>query len=190
MVTFNTNRNNIEPMFWGITLVMVVVVCLFATRAFQFGKRFKFAINNSLSNRSACFYSIRMIGFILACMFKLIHLALFALVEPFRASLAFFTLLITFLNSFAFFGASILLSCVVMARFTMCITTIFASFIYIVIRQWKILLTICAGLCYNLLRHGSFSFLKRLCLGPVADYTSVAGSFYNNHQMRRCQIFL
>jgi len=204
-VAFPTNRNNVKPMLRGITLMMMILFCLFATGAFQgvgsrqFTNFDGFANSRTGFNLFGAFFSLPVSD---GCF------SLCALEITVFCSVAFFTLLITFLLNFKLFafgvsfccGLALFCSIVTKISFAMryfaffCLAIFFYAFqvayfafipmsiltvlILVKLRKWLCLLANSAGFRYGLLRHNQL-LGSWLCSEPIAEPISVLGSLYN-----------
>lgn len=165
----NTNRNNIKPMFFRITFMVMIFRCLFyAKKTFKFSCGKKITLLNTAKNGSSCepFFRIYFVGLLI-----ILRIALFC----------FNTIIIRYFRRFSFKHTNIamhpskLVSSI--ALFANRTQTVFVSGTSIKLVYVFDLLTVRALSCYSYFRHIRFLF-KRVCLEPIAGYIPVVGLFY------------
>ena len=201
----DTNRNNIKPVLFIVAEIVVVLLCLFATRTSQGFNGLHFIGDNSMIDSIFCFVLFRMSdvisfynGFEFVCFSKscYLSLALFRLGITFLSSshgqpIAFGLLVFTFYGPAVFavpifspncrlqhsaFVSSLVFSA---ANFTLRIVTVFSCAGFVKARKMFGFLASGTSFCYNRLRHGFCSFnSEKLCLEPLqAQY--LCGSLYS-----------
>ena len=175
-MTRNTNSNNIKPMFLGIAFVMMVLLCLITTGAFENCDTWNFACFNSIVYGTICFHAF-WITLILSKIFSLaFSFTLFALHIALASYFAFFSFVITLINGSVNFFAFFALLIAFHAILAMITITIFLSAIFMKFRNWFDLFASRTSFCYDCVIHRLF-LNKRLCLGHL-QANPVFGSFY------------
>ena len=160
-MAISTNRNNIKPMFWFITVPVMVLLCLCGTvMALQGIRTGQFADSDSLICAPSCFYVFGMPNTIM-------------FVADFPCDFAFFALCVGFLIGFALLSLSIRIS----ARFTTTLETTFSIFAFVKFRKWFDFFAFGTSFGYNWFSHSLFLY-KRLRLEPVVGHLPIAGSLY------------
>ena len=135
-MTNPANRNNIEPMFFGVTIVVVILFCLFGTtRTFQRCRRWYFASINSISNGRCSKSLIGVTQAIPFCFQMFICLEFVCLTIQFFGNFTFFALPITFFaqlcGKFTFFCLVIMLLVLSIAFFAIILKAIFADVMFV-----------------------------------------------------------
>ena len=182
-MTRATNRNYIEPMFWFIAFMVMIVLCLLTTRTHQRHRPwhslgFYSIINNAFG---LCLYlvflSILFLGiFIFICLAipfcgqTTSPFPLFCFIVFFARLLAFFSLVIFVLLDFS-------------TQLTIRKKPAFRFFIPRKFQNRFSFFAFGTLFCYDLFRHNCFSN-KQLCLEPVARHNLAVGSFYFSRKMR------
>ncbi len=188
-MTSSANRNNIEPMFGFMALIMVVVLCLLSARTYHSFYQFYFSCQNSIMYSIYCFVILRK-----------------TLFPPFVASIignhTFFALMIAFFSGFSFFAFLIstsggfifwFLVKFFYARFTVTAKAIEITFVFVELGSWMKFLASRTLFCYDCFRHGFF-LIKKLCLEPLQTQY-LCGSLYStpyqqkyNKKIKNCEI--
>lgn len=181
----NTNRNNIKPMLTGISLMVMILFCLFATRAFINMGWLHFTQGDRVAYSAAGLTFLAVFNIIsFATLFVFFRFQVF-LAGSFLRGLTFFTLpkSFTFL-SFAIFSHICKLIFLRLISFAVCFATILTMIpktiprVLILVKFRKVLdyFAFRASFCYGLIRHGFFLH-EKLCLEPLqAQY--LCGSLY------------
>ncbi len=196
-MTFYTNRNNIEPMFFGVTFPVMIffgwVGTIMALQSIRMGQ-FAYAnsVINSISSVDFRLVFLTVSAFALYAFFSLEISCIAKIVNYFTLFrlavflVSFFTFIALFIFSVAtgmylsaFFGLLELFLVRFVAVFTKALKSIFCLSVFVVLRNWFNLLAMRATLCLNCLRHNQF-LTNWLCLGPVSRPILVSGSFYYN----------
>lgn len=171
IVTFKTKWNNIKPMLWSITFVMMIMSCCFATFTFQSSDFRQTSFNNSVSNCRNCFslFALTVSSF---CCFTLFGFPVMFLV--------------TFLSKLTFFRLAVFFA----TQFTVIIVTVFTNTTFVKLRQRFNFLAFGTLFRYDLVSHNRF-LNKRFWLEPLfASYTLASGSLYINQSERDVNNFL
>ena len=173
-MTLITYRNNIKPMLFGIAIVVVVMLCLFATRT-SFGSN----LGQSTSLDSNC-YSLtsHFLFWMLRYILLFCEFAFFALPVFLGRQFPFCTCVPLGPDKFALCALAVFSkgfkdTCVSFSRFWIFPATYFTRraqrvrFVIILakLRSRLNFLALRALFCYDLLRHG-FSLIKKLCFEP------------------------
>lgn len=153
-MTRNTNSDNIKSMFWCIA-GMMIVFCLFTTRALQSIDWRNFAISDGVV------YSI--FGFMLCWMANAIFLY------------------VAFLVCFATFCLAMFLTIFQTANLAIVLVAVICTTVFVKFRKWFDLLASRTIFCYNRFSHFCFSS-KRDWLEPVAAHTAVGSSYYTTNR--------
>lgn len=183
-MTRSAYRNNIKPMLFSVTFVVMIVLCLFATRTSKVIGTSQFTISDSVVN---CIYSLNL-QFILSlilfsvstyCFFPFFSLGIFFAMVIVQLS-SFFGLRIFFVSAtmclLAFFCLGIFLYSFATAGFTGRMKVIFGRFIFIKFR-WRLkFFASTTSFRYDYFRR-NLSPVK-IMLEPVVGYTPAVGSFY------------
>lgn len=175
-MTFYTDRNNVQPMFFGIAIVVVIILCLcWTVVALQgIGPR-QFAISDSVINSIVSFSASRVSSVVFFKISSSIDSTFFAVSITFLTDTAFLALSITFLNGLAFLGLTIKF----LAGFTSMVKSIFSTTIFMKFRDRFNLFAFVTSFCYDCFRHSRFSLnVKRFMLEPVEGYAPSVGSLY------------
>ena len=182
-MTFSTNRLNIEPVFYCISKMMMIMLCLFPTYpAMIHPCRKKLSMRYRIANRIVGLESFWMRCVVFFHTITIISFTIFGQ-TPFLISfsagmLSFFALgifLVTFFSDmFPFFGSSVFSAGIVFAFPT--ISTPFSKF-----RQWFNRFAFRALLCYDVFSH-DFTSLK-LWLKPFSGLIPAYGLFYYSNSM-------
>lgn len=181
-MTFNTNRNNIKPMFFGVAFVVVVLFCLFrAIMAFQgIGAR-QLAIPYSIIDSVSSLIAIGIFCLATLCSKFAYKFTSFALIITSVFSLSVFAMVVfpdgSFVNNLPFLALAIRFLILFFAYFALVAMFIFFAFIFVKFRNGFNFFAIATSFCYDLLRH-SFFLTKKLCSGPVLGYIPISGSFH------------
>ncbi len=199
-MTLLTNRFNIKPAFWLVTMMMVLF-CLLTARALQgIWTRYsvmadsmcdsifclnpfrKFCVIPKRAAFLSSFISISStIAFTMSfTLFALLILALsslkfFALPMTFLGNFTFFCLIMAFVCSLTLFALSVSLC----ANLASPIKTIFRPTVFAKLRSWLIFLALAASFCFSYFRHGFFLF-KKLCFEPLQTQYLCGSLYYNN----------
>ena len=180
-MTFLINRDNIEPMFGGITFVMVIFFCL--CRAVITLQRIwtgKFTICNSTIHSMYCFMVVGVKFLIIFSDAIVISFAFLTLGITFFSSFTLFCLIMMMLSFamyfFAFLSFRIFFRFFQKTNFTIIPMSIVVIYTFVKFRDWFCFFTSSANFGYDLVRHFCFS-IKQRCLGPVASRELVTGFF-------------
>ena len=163
-MTFTTDRNNIKPVDFVISKIMVIMLCLFiAIRTFVCCGFSQKACTNSIIDFVFGFYLFGIVFII-----------------TFMCLLAFCTLAVTFIcldtYLFTFFALGILLLVTFMAVFASRLQAVTA---FRKLGQWKNSFAFITSFGYNWFRHGLIPYIKS-CLEPPESYILSRGlSYYN-----------
>jgi len=181
MMTMDTNRNNIKPVFRRIAFMVMVVYRLVATRTLQRIRSRQCTSTNCATN-STCSFFINIIWVLIMKTF--LHSpksrsTFIALSITFVRSLTLFTppiiFVIGFLVDFSFFTLSIIL----FAGFAYSCVSIFVACMLIKFSKRFDLLASATSFRYDLLSHFRL-LIRRLWLEPYAPPVGVSGSLYYN----------
>lgn len=201
-MAFYANRSDIEPMFWLITKIMMIVFGLFSTiMATQCVCSWQFTCPNRIIDNIMCFSFQRIFqshffeekftfyGLIKA---SFAYFAFLALIVLLLIIFAFFTLLITFNSCFAFytltitFCASLTLGTLLInfvTRFAPRLQSIFSDSVSVKFRDRLKFFTFGTVLCYDWFRHGLVSLSERLCSEPVTGHTAIGSHYFNRRYL-------
>lgn len=182
-MTYMTDRNHVKPMFWGVALVVVILLCLLATRTPQSIWTGQFTTSDSIIKILPCLILFRILKavtfitlfFIIFSLFgfsPILHIFTeirFTLCRLTMFSLAFASKFFAFFILFIFFSAD----------FTSAFITTFCRIVFMKFRNWLDLLATATGFGYDLFSHNQllYSWLR---LEPVSRPILVSGSFYFN----------
>jgi len=179
-MTFYANGNNIEPMRRGITMPMMILLSWFR------------AIMTDLGigvGQISCGYGV-IYGIICLVTFWIFNPTMFlAFAFSSFTFFSFLIFLISFLmNKFAF-GCFLKIA---LNYFTASLATwlksIFCASIFVKSSNLFDLFAFRTSFCLNSVRHGRFSLnCERLCLEPVAVYTTAVGSSYCKADWGNCK---
>ncbi len=164
VMTFTTNRNNIKPVLFSITFVVMILCCLhFTITAFK---------RAGMWHKT--FFDFR--PYICRCHF----LSSISTIRSSGLQYSFFAMLIPTSYCFTCFCLAIF-SCVYFLIFcatwlARCSMFIFSSFCFIKTINGFNFFASTTSFCYDLLRHGFF-LIKKLCLEPLQD-RFLCGSLY------------
>ncbi len=199
-MTRNTSRNNIKPMLWFVTFMVMILLCLMITViAFQSLRMEQFASTNRVIDSIMGFCHFGMSSF----NSDISSSALFALIVTLCACFSFFSFTVLAdifaMNLFAVFSFIVFLVIqsfiffvflgllpLPFAIFTATIKAVFPASVLIKFRCRFDLFAHPAIFCYDSLRHG-FLHIRKSCLEPVARYILAVGSFHYIQPLGRCQ---
>ncbi len=169
-VTRNTDRNNIKPLLLGIAFVVMVLLCLFATRTQKGIWSGYFIEANSVTDSVSCLS----FAFMQAPVSLSAHLTFLCLVIAFTGS---FTLLTA---SVQFFGGLRVVALLVgfNASFTFTLVSILVARVIVKLRDWLKLFASVASFCYDWFRHGFF-LIKKSCLEPSGSQPPYGSCYYD-----------
>lgn len=172
-MTRPTNRNNIKPIRWLVSLVVMVMLGRFTTRTLQSIRPGQSAALDGFSNSLTSSLPVRMTNAISLYSHSYRCFAFFALAIEFLISLTFFGFTVfpksPPINIFAFFCLAVLLYILHIAFFAIVAMTIFTAVIFIKFRN---------GLCFFASPTGFhnlspiFSSLKNKALGLSREQNS------------------
>lgn len=186
MMTFYTYRQNIKPIFFSISLVMVVMLSLFTAKALKIIGPRQFTSSNGIINSHDCFHISWKLASIFINSTPTCRFAYFALHIISSVIFAFFTLIITAsrfkTNSFALFGLTILLAIFQMAIFTLIFVATFVIKTFVEFRKRFCFFANTAGFCYDELSHLRF-LSKRNRLESFVRPVRIFDSFYYSKQI-------
>lgn len=168
-MAINTYSYNIKPVFFGITFMVVVFLCLLFTSTNHSVRTWQLAMSDSIKDTTSSL--------------AIIALQIFFILFTFSV----FAKIVTKIY-FTIFTLSKYFICVIATRFTLVFMSVFGRFAFIEISKWFNLFAFRAGFCYDCFRHIRFSN-KRLCLGPCAAHTAI-GSFYFNKLLKIYNIIM
>lgn len=184
-MTGNTYRNNIQPMFWFITGMMILLCLFFTIMTLQSIRSRQFACYDSVIDSISSFYRFGMTITIFVGRFLTSNLTFFALSGSLLSSFTFSCLPVSFMDSLTLFALLILSSFYEGALFAIRTKTNWTIKSFVKLRQWFDLLAGATSFCYDLLRHFRFSLNnERICLEPNILPIRMLGSFYNNTEWR------
>ena len=192
------NRNNIQPELRSITLVVMVLFCLFFASTFQSIGAWQLTISNSVVSGATSlksfwklqsFASLNKLAFICLGIF---FISLFMPAPAFFALIVFFLIFLKILFSFArfsifpqsFFGNNLTLFVLLIFFFThltLAATTILRGFSFMKFVEDFSSLAFGAGLCYITGSH-RFLLTRKLWLEPVTAHIVVGLSYHSMSQ--------
>ncbi len=182
-MTLKTHRYNFKSIFWGISQIMMIFLCLCATRTFQSLYIWKLPCHNSdtygifglNSFWKPCF--IFTLGLFALIAFVVFLMGFLASRPVVFASGVFF--MVRLASKFTFVGLTVACYGRIMAYLALTTDTIFHCPISVKIRYRLKIFAFRTPSCYALLRHGFF-LTKELCLGPSVLPTRICGSSHTN----------
>ena len=176
-MTILTSRNNVKPMFWFISFVMMILFCLQTARTFEsFGFR-EFAVSYGLINGAPGFllFGVFLVITPLVCLLNIFPS--FALAVTSLVCLTFFALVVLLQVCFVVFRLGI--------RFYASLTgnskAIFCTAVFVKVRQWFSLLAVRTSFCYDLVSH--ICSPKQVWSEPFTRPILVCGSSYYNDNL-------
>lgn len=187
-MTSSANRNDIKPMSFIVTAKMMITLCLsFAQFASVISCWKYFPSFNSMIDGIHSPFFFRMIFDPSYSSFLIYKSSFFAFVISFLIGFIIFLIFISqtifFDRLYSFHAFSIFLAGYFSTRFALPLISILCGSVLIEIIQCFTQIATRTSFCYNRFRHDSFSFLERLCLGPVARYSLAVGSLYSNNSL-------
>ncbi len=166
IMTTSTKRNNVKPMFTGISFVMVVFLCLFAAWTIQTVRLREFSglytIHDGVSGLHPVWISCFVSFTDSFCFRRFSKILLTAIMSNF----VFVASLVSSSGGTAFFALVITITYNFAAIYTMILESVLCCAILIKFRNGLGLLALRASFCYDCLRHGFFS-VKKLCSEPL-----------------------
>lgn len=171
-MAFLTNRHNIEPMFWFVTVPMMILLSRFMaiiTQLSNWARQFTYCY--CVSHGIACFPAFRMAKTrILACT-PLSNFPFWSLSIIFVI-----TLLVSYESSFVFLIIS--LGAGVLTIFTPIFVTIRTSRVFVKFRKLFEILAFRATFCLNCLSHNVLSLSKNVLVRVDCRHIPAVGSSY------------
>lgn len=172
IMTRNTNRNNIKPVFTRIALVVMVFFCVIAAiNTIQCVRPWYFSVYNSTVHNSACFHSLWITE---AICLRASVFALFA----FYGFVIFTIYLVTY--NFTLFCGPVFGESFIATWLTLIFMAKFARFIFVKFTKQFNGFACRAFSCYILFRHGFF-LIKKLCLEPLQTQYLCGLLYYNTN---------
>ena len=175
----NTNRNNIKPMLFFVTVAMMVLLGLFGTvMALQGINSWQFASLRSGAHSTFCLLSIGISSVITFMSFNLNNSTFFALFILFLVGFEMFTfLLISFLGSLPFCCLFVLFAILQPTEFALISIAVLINVLLVKFRKWFDILAFGTSFRYDFVRH-LLLLIRSKCLESIAVYTIAVDSSY------------
>ena len=182
IVTFTTQRDYFQPMFWFVPFIVVIMFGLLATHiAFSCFNIRQFTINYCLINFSFCGKSFWIFIPMFFCVIFAIYLSFYCiqifLYGFFMTISALFRMIVFIKFSFSLFTAQVFNTIFSTTSFTMAVISRFSILSCVKFRNQFNLLAFRTLFCLNCLSHSLISNIKSW-LGPIARTTLALGSSY------------
>lgn len=193
-MTFYAFRHNIEPMLFGVTLVMMVLACLLAAIT-RLGDG-----SGQLAGGDCVVYGVSRLApigvrliissehffeFVGLLIYSVLLPAMFGLIQPVTSCLSFLAIFVTSIRHSPFIAFAVLLLNNFVASLTLTTIPISLGSILVKSRQWLNLFALRALFCYDWFRHGFF-LCKKLCFEPL-ESQPLCGFSSLYHNSRGCQ---
>lgn len=182
LMTKNTHRNNVKPMFGRITFIMMVLLSRFTTKTYSRRYMRQFSSRNSMINSISSFY----LGIIFTIS-RIISSSFFALSKLFTSAInnsltlfcSFVSFMRNFTKSFCFLCFRIYTYSFFHTYFALIQIVVFHIDIFIKFIKPFCLFAFCASFRYDFSSHFCL-LIRRLWLEPVAAHTAVGSFYYSN----------
>ncbi len=180
-MAFCTNRNNVKPMFLGITFVVMAVLCLCATRAFRLAGTGHFTDPDGFTQSTMGRSLFGVFGVVTEHIPIMGNFAFSALVVAFISSLSFCALLVSLMASFIFLCLLISPTIEFVAVFAPAGIAILRGTSFVKLRNGFNLFASSAGFCYDWFSHLVLSLKKNYLVRAGQGLQSLFGSLHYCH---------
>lgn len=184
-MTCNAFRNNVQPMFLGIALIVMVLLCLFSAVASQSCNMRQASVFYGMIDSFPCLISIWMFflvsmddyfEFVCFLVYPVLLYSMRHLAIAIASSSSFSTILITSVRHDSLLTLVVRSFIFAAAVFALSSITIFGRMSFVEIRKWLNCLALRALFCYGWFRHNQF-LTNWLCFEPL-ESQPLYGSFY------------